>query len=93
MKTRCIVPFLLTKQAIGRAFAGLMSALLLAGLDIGRAAQPSSEQIPLKLSGPPVTSPRPAWNSEVRQVKVATPTGEQVKEITFQKNSLRGVNP
>ena len=44
-------------------------------------------------AGPTATSPRPAWNSEVRQVKVATPTGEQVKEITFQKNSLRGVNP
>ena len=40
------------------------------------------------LAGPPVTSPRPVWNSEVRPVKVATPTGEQVKEITFQKNSL-----
>ena len=68
--------------------AGLMGAVLLTGLDVGRAAQPSSEQIPLKLPDPPVTSPRPTWNSEVRPVKVATPTGEQVKEITFQKNSL-----
>lgn len=71
MKTRGIVSFTLTKQAIGWAMAGLTSALLLISLDIGYAAQPSSEQIPLKLSGPPVTSPRPAWNSEVRQVKVA----------------------
>ena len=41
MKTRCIVSFTLTKQAIGRAMAGLTSALLLAGLSIGHAAQPS----------------------------------------------------
>ena len=50
---------------------------------------PSAETITGAVrADPPATSPPPAWHSEVRRVKVATPTGEQVKEITFQKNSL-----
>jgi len=41
MKTRGIVPFILTKHTFCRAMAGLISALFLTGLDVGHAAQPS----------------------------------------------------
>ena len=37
MKTRGIVPFILTKHTFCRAMAGLISALFLTGLDVGHA--------------------------------------------------------
>ena len=41
MNSRLKQSFTLTKHATCRAIAGLMSALFLTGLDVGRAAQPS----------------------------------------------------
>jgi formylglycine-generating enzyme required for sulfatase activity len=50
---------------------------------------PSAETVTSVVrADPPETSPRPEWSLAVRQVKVATPTGEKLEDVTYHKNSL-----